>query len=143
MHSLTDEWKDDQHYLLMQSVFVFPDDRGKGLLRRFLKELTDISEETGCSIVTVSNPFLLSNAIGIDDRIKTFVDGDGFGYVADYRKQQEWMNGRLMAFDFQRIRFPDHLLGYKARTGNSCFIHLPTTADTEFAKRIENRLVME
>lgn len=139
---LTDVYGDDHHQIFLRSMYVFPEDRGKGVLHSFLKDLTEISTKTGCSIVTVSNPFTLSPA-RIEDRAETFVEGKGFDYVADFRPQQEWMNNRLIALNFQKIRFPDHNLGDKARTGNSCFIYLPTTADTEFAKRIESRLVKE
>ena len=46
------------HMVLLRSLFVWHDHRGKRLALRGIRESTRISDQTGCCILSITSPFL-------------------------------------------------------------------------------------
>ena len=127
---------DDHHYLMLNRVYVWKEYREQGLLHNLLSIMANAATTTGCSVLFVSNPFILTEPTKKEDRRKHFSNDEGLDYPDEFREPQRRMDERLLRQGFRRILMHDHSF---MRARDSIFMLIPDTADPQFVERIRRR----
>ncbi len=131
-----------EHVVLLRSVYVFPEYRGTGVLTQVLDLINRAARDTGACIVAVCNPFehdfLPEDS---QNRKKHLYHARSLYYESDYITKQKRMRSRLLDKGYVNLDISECISNTIRCTPHDTFILIPNSADANFVRSIESRLL--
>lgn len=132
------------HSRRLWQIFTLPQHRGEGHAMRAIEQIVYCAELSGCSIVSIARPFKLRH-VKEDTTAEEVADQMGRSWGIDY---DDDATSKGMRYRFDRAGFSTwNAAGERGASEEllveDTYIYIPRSADKDFAKRMNPKIVKE
>jgi len=131
-----------KHIVLLRSIFTFEEKRGQAYFSRAMQEILRCSEESGCCVLAISNPFEMTVPEYLRDNKSCYAEETWLRYVQDFEEPQQKQTDRFQRLGFQQIDISESIQDQNRCPPEHCLIYVPVSSDGDFVERLKPRLLL-